>query len=129
MIRFLILFFAGGWFLQLSGEDLHEDVHWAFVPPLLPQMPEVRDTAWPRQPIDHFILHALEKHGLKPSIQADKTTILRRVWFGLTGLPPSPEAVDAFLEDDDERAIERVVDGLLASPHYGERWGRHWLDV
>ncbi|MDG1892569.1 MAG: hypothetical protein P8L18_14785 [Verrucomicrobiota bacterium] len=63
MIRFLILFFAGGWFLQLSGEDLHEDVHWAFVPPLLPQMPEVRDTAWPRQPIDYFILMHLRNMG------------------------------------------------------------------
>src|SRR5581483_10399878 len=83
----------------------------------------------PRSPVDCFILEKLHAAGLQPSPRADKATLLRRVSFDLTGLPPTPEDLEAFLQDDSPQAFERVVDRLLASPHYGERWARHWLDV
>jgi hypothetical protein len=91
--------------------------------------PDVKETAWVRNPIDSFILHRLEAKGLAPSPEADRRTQLRRVSFDLIGLPPTPEEVAAFVGDSDPLAYEKVVDRLLASPHYGERWGRHWLDV
>ena len=84
---------------------------------------------WPRSPIDRFILARLEAAGLRPAPPADKRTLLRRATLDLSGIPPSPEEIDAFLRDDSAQAFERVVDRLLASPRYGERWGRHWLDV
>jgi hypothetical protein len=87
------------------------------------------NSAWVRNPIDAFILARLEKDGLAPSPEADRATLLRRLSFDLTGLPPTPEAVDAFLKDARPDAYTRQVDRLLASPHYGERWGRHWLDL
>ncbi len=102
---------------------------WSFRPVEDPPVPPVRDAAWPRNPVDRFILARLERAGLKPSPPADRRTLLRRVTFDLTGLPPTPGAVDAFLADTSPQAFERVVDRLLASPRYGERWGRHWLDV
>ena len=102
---------------------------WAFQTPTNPAIPPVKDTAWPQSPLDHFILAGLEAKGLRPAPKADKRTLLRRVTFDLIGLPPTPAEIDAFLADESPEAFARVVDRLLASPHYGERWGRHWLDV
>ena len=103
--------------------------HWAYIPPKRPPLPEVKDKAWPRNGIDYFILSRLEKDGLKPSPEADRGTLLRRVSFDLTGLPPTPAEVDAFLADGSPDAYEKVVDRLLASPAYGERMAVHWLDL
>ena len=91
--------------------------------------PTVQDADWPRSPIDRFVLAKLEEKGLRPVAPADKRTLIRRVTFDLIGLPPTPEEVEAFLADDSPDAFAKVVDRLLASPHYGERWARHWLDV
>jgi Protein of unknown function (DUF1553)/Protein of unknown function (DUF1549)/Planctomycete cytochrome C len=102
---------------------------WAFQPMRDHPAPRVRDRDWVRAPIDAFILAKLEARGLKPAPPADKYTLLRRVTFDLTGLPPTPGEVESFIRDDSPRAFEVVIDRLLASPHYGERWGRHWLDV
>lgn len=103
---------------------------WAFQPVRKPSVPIVRDPkADIRNGIDHFILARLEKAGLKPTPPADRRTLLRRVTFDLTGLPPAMEEVDAFLKDDSPEAYAKVVDQLLASPAYGQRWARHWLDV
>ena len=85
--------------------------------------------AWPQGDIDQFILARLEERGLSPTVPADKRTLLRRATFDLTGLPPTPEEIDEFLADESPDAFAKVVDRLLASPRYGERWGRHWLDV
>ncbi|MFN0123985.1 MAG: DUF1549 domain-containing protein, partial [Blastocatellia bacterium] len=103
--------------------------HWAFVAPVRPALPVVADKAWVRNPVDAFVLARLEKENLKPAPAADKITLLRRLSFDLTGLPPTPEEVDAFLADKSSRAYEKQVDRLLASPHYGERQARHWLDA
>lgn len=103
--------------------------HWAFDPPRRPTIPEVRDTSWPRNSIDQFVLARLEQNGLRPSLQADKTTLLRRVTLDLTGLPPTLSEIDTFLKDDASDAYERVVDRLLRSPHYGERMALDWLDA
>src|SRR5581483_2768390 len=102
---------------------------WAFQPVKKPAIPEVKDPAWARTPIDRFILAPLEARGLKPVGPADKRTLIRRATFDLIGLPPTPEEVDAFLKDSSPDAFAKVVDRLLASPHYGERWARYWLDV
>ncbi|MHC4879922.1 MAG: DUF1553 domain-containing protein [Planctomycetota bacterium] len=102
---------------------------WSFQQPVDPGVPEVQDEQWGTSPIDAFVLGRLESSGLAPAPQADRRTLIRRVTFDLTGLPPTREEVDAFLNDDSPDAFGRVVDRLLASPHYGERWGRHWLDV
>ena len=102
---------------------------WAFRPPVDPVIPTVRDQSGPATPLDRFILAGLEAKGLRPAPAADKRTLIRRATFDLTGLPPTPEEIDAFLADDSPDAFARVVDRLLASPRYGERWGRHWLDV
>ncbi|MEX2112360.1 MAG: PSD1 and planctomycete cytochrome C domain-containing protein [Pirellulales bacterium] len=103
--------------------------HWAFKPVSNPPLPVVRDADWSQTTIDRFILAALEGQGLAPSPPADKRTLLRRLSFDLVGLPPTPEELAAFVADDSPDAVERAVDRLLASPHHGERWGRHWLDV
>jgi hypothetical protein len=102
---------------------------WSFVPPVKQGRPEVRDEKWARNDVDYFVLAGLEKRGLRPVAAADKCSLLRRATFDLTGLPPTPDEVDAFLADQSSDAFAKVVDRLLASPHYGERWGRHWLDV
>jgi uncharacterized protein DUF1549/cytochrome c len=102
--------------------------HWSFVPPVRPKPPAARDAAWPRGAIDAFVLARLEAEGLSPSPEADKTTLLRRASFDLTGLPPAPAEVDAFLADESPGAYERAVDRLLASPRYGERMAARWLD-
>src|SRR5262249_23045917 len=87
------------------------------------------DRAWARNPIDAFILVRLHANGIAPAPPADRRMLIRRVTFDLTGLPPSPEAIEQFLADPDPRAYEALVERLLASPQYGERWGRHWLDA
>src|SRR5262249_23197353 len=103
--------------------------HWAYQPVKCPPLPAVKKMAWPRNGIDYFVLARLEKEGIAPSPEADRVTLLRRLRLALLGLPPTPEEVDAFVNDARPDAYERVVDRLLASPHYGERWGRHWLDL
>jgi hypothetical protein len=102
---------------------------WAFRPVKKPPLPAVKDRSWPQAPIDFFILSQLEKKGLRPVGQADRRALIRRATFDLIGLPPTIAEIDAFLADRSPGAFDRVVDRLLASPHYGERWGRHWLDV
>jgi hypothetical protein len=104
-------------------------VHWAFRPPVRPGLPPVKDRGWSRSPIDRFVLARLEKEGLAPSAEADRVTLIRRLSLDLIGLPPTIEEVDAFLADRSEGAYDRLVERLLDSPHYGERWGRHWLDA
>ncbi|MDX1951580.1 MAG: PSD1 and planctomycete cytochrome C domain-containing protein [Verrucomicrobiota bacterium] len=103
--------------------------HWAFQPVQKPALPSVKNKRWIRNEIDIFILAGLEKNGLKPSPQADRRTLIRRASFDLIGLPPSPEEVRNFINDKAPDAYEKMIDRLLASPHYGERWARHWLDV
>ena len=103
--------------------------HWAFKPLSKITPPEVRSGSWARTPVDRFLLAAQEAAGVSPSPFAAKETLLRRVYFDLTGLPPKPEVLDAFTNDDAPDAFSKVVDALLDSPQYGERWGRHWLDV
>jgi hypothetical protein len=103
--------------------------HWAFRAPERAEAPEVSNASWVRNPIDCFILARLEKEKITPSAEADRVTLIRRVSLDLTGLPPSPQEVDDFLADSRADAYERLVDRLLSSPHYGERWGRHWLDL
>ena len=94
-----------------------------------PSIPDTKAKNWVKNPVDAFVLSKLEAKGLQPSPAADRVTLLRRVSLDLIGLPPTPEEVDAFVKDQSPNAWEKVVDRLLASPHYGERWGRHWLDV
>jgi hypothetical protein len=103
--------------------------HWAYVKPVRPEPPSVRTAAWVRNPIDNFVLARLEAEKLPPSAEAKKSTLLRRVTLDLTGLPPTPAELDAFMAEASPDAYERVVDRLLASPHYGERWARPWLDL
>ncbi len=102
--------------------------HWSFLPIMAPKIPAIEAEAVAHNPIDAFVLDRLKKEGLPPSPPADRATLIRRVSFDLIGLPPSPEEVRAFLADSQPDAYERLVDRLLASPMYGERWGRHWLD-
>jgi hypothetical protein len=102
---------------------------WAFQPPRRHDAPPIRDTAWPRGVVDRFILAALEAKGLRPARDADRATLLRRLSLDLTGLPPTPEEIDAFIADRSPDAWVRVVDRLLGLPAFGERWGRHWLDL
>jgi hypothetical protein len=104
-------------------------LHWAFVPPKQQPMPRVKQASWPRNPIDYFILARLEAEGLKPSPEADRYTLARRLSLDLIGLPPTPEEAQAFVKDPSPDAYEKMVDHLLASPHYGERWARRWLDL
>ena len=103
--------------------------HWAYVKPVRSELPQVRDMAWVSNPIDRFVLARLEKEGLKPSPQAPKATLIRRLSLDLTGLPPAPAEVEAFVSDQRPDAYERLVDRLLASPSYGERWATPWLDA
>ena len=109
--------------------SLHTSTHWSFQPLSVAKPPPVQHQAWVKQPIDAFVLAALEAKGIAPSPEADRVTLLRRVTLDLTGLPPSPSEVEAFLKDQQPNAYERLVERLLASPHFGEQWGRHWLDL
>ena len=102
--------------------------HWSFIAPERPPLPKVKNTAWPRNPIDYFILDRLEREGLAPSPEASREALIRRVSLDLTGLPPTPLEVDAFIQDKSPNAYEKVVDRLLASPRYGERMAARWLD-
>ena len=110
-------------------EGAEYETHWALVRPTRPPLPPVRDSAWPQNPIDPFVLARLESEGLAPSPPADRYTLVRRVYLDLIGLPPTPEEADAFVADSSPDAYPRLVDRLLASPHYGERWARRWLDL
>ena len=103
--------------------------HWAFQTPVRPAVPQVKNRRWVRNPIDAFVLARLESEGITPSPEAERRTLVRRLYLDLLGLPPSPEAVRDFVDDPSPRAYERLVDSLLGSPHFGERWGRHWLDL
>jgi hypothetical protein len=103
--------------------------HWVWQSIQKPAIPPVRNAAWPTNPIDHFVLARLETAGLEPASPAEKRALIRRVTFDLIGLPPSLDEIEAYLADDSPDAFSRVVDRLLASPHFGERWGRHWLDL
>jgi hypothetical protein len=103
--------------------------HWAWQSLKKPPPPQVRNSSWPRSDIDRFVLAGLEAAKLEPVPDADKLTLIRRVTFDLTGLPPRPEEIDVFLGDNSPDAFEKVVDRLLATSGFGERWGRHWLDV
>jgi hypothetical protein len=103
--------------------------HWAFQPVRTPAYPAASDESWVRNPVDRFVLAQLDAHGLAPSPEADRRTLIRRLSFDLTGLPPTREEVVAFEQDTAPDAFEQLVERLLASPHYGERWARHWLDL
>jgi hypothetical protein len=103
--------------------------YWAFQPLARTRPPAMRNRAWVRTPVDAFLLAAMEAKGVRAAPQADRRTLIRRVTYDLTGLPPTPAEVDAFLGDRSPNAFAKVVERLLASPHYGERWGRHWLDL
>ncbi|WP_417851664.1 PSD1 and planctomycete cytochrome C domain-containing protein [Thalassoglobus sp.] len=105
------------------------EAHWSFIPPELPELPEVSESEWVKNEIDRFILARLKKEGLAPTEQADKATLIRRATFDLIGLPPTPEEVKAFLSDDSPDAYEKVIDRLLASERFGEHVGRFWLDA
>jgi len=130
-VRFLLL----GWFCMsgpvrgASSTNTARRDHWAWKAPVRPESPPVRRTEWVRNPIDRFILARLEAEGLKPSPEADRITLLRRLHLDLTGLPPTPAEVDRFVADKSPEAWDRAVSALLASPHHGERWARHWLDA
>jgi hypothetical protein len=112
-----------------AGNASQGSDHWAYRPLKRPAVPKVRQAAWVRNPIDAFILARLEEKGFTPAAPVDRRTLLRRVYFDLTGLPPTPEEIAAFLADGSPDAYAKVVDRLLASPRYGERWARHWLDA
>ncbi|MCP3696015.1 MAG: DUF1549 domain-containing protein, partial [Planctomycetaceae bacterium] len=113
-----------------SGIDFAKGrTHWAYQPVTLPALPAVRNSAWPQHDLDHFTLAKLEANKLTPVAPADKLALIRRATFDLLGLPPLPGDVDAFMADDSPKAFARLIDRLLASEHYGERWGRYWLDV
>jgi hypothetical protein len=120
------------WLLCVAGSSpaiADDRPHWAFSPPRRPDIPRIDGSTQVRNPIDAFILARLKPRGLRPASEADRATLLRRLSFQLTGLPPTPEEVDAFLADDSPLAYELLVDRLLASPRYGERWAQHWLDL
>ena len=112
-----------------ANEEPEKNVHWAFAAPVRVDPPPAKIPEWSRNPIDAFVLARLAKEKIAPAPAADRGTLLRRVSLDLVGLPPTPAEVDAFLADARPDAYERVVDRLLASPHYGERWARPWLDV
>jgi len=103
--------------------------YWALQPVRRADPPQVKNSGWVKNPVDAFVLAKLEAKNIQPNPAADRVTLLRRVSFDLVGLPPTPEEIDAFVNDKSPNAWEKVVDRLLASPHYGERWGRHWLDL
>ena len=103
--------------------------HWAFVPPVRPELPELSDSGWEQNPIDRFVLHRMNQHKLSPSQPADRTTLIRRMYLDLIGLPPSPDVVDRFTTNKHPHADQKVIEQLLDSNHFGERWARWWLDA
>jgi len=110
-------------------ENAQAQVWWSFRPPVKPAVPVLKHAEWVRNPVDAFVLQRLRRAGLSPSAPAPRRTLIRRAYLDLVGLPPTPEEIAAFETDRSPDAWEKVVDRLLASPHYGERWGRHWLDL
>ena len=113
-----------------AASKRHRDPnHWAFVPPAEVAVPPVQNSAWPQSDLDRFVLARLEAEGLSPAPKADKRALIRRVTFDLTGLPPTPAEISAFLNDERPEAYPELIERLLSSPAYGERWGRHWLDI
>jgi hypothetical protein len=114
---------------KLTGLTKSAREHWSFQPVKKPTVPVVKNRAWCATPVDAFILEKIESKGMSPSPMADKETLLRRATYDLIGLPPSPQEIEDFLKDESPYAFSKVVDRLLASPHYGERWGRHWLNT
>ncbi len=114
---------------EASASTTKIERHWAYLKPVRPRLPAVRNSSWVRNPIDAFVLSRLEKEGLAPSPEASRETLIRRLSLDLIGLPPGLEEIDAFLADKTPNAYEKIVDRLLASPHYGERWARPWLDL
>ena len=112
-----------------SAAAVKAEDHWAYQPIRKVAPPEVQDADWPAGDIDRFILHRLEENGLRPSPDAERAALVRRVYFDLVGLPPSIEEIEAFVADERPEAYEQLVERLLASPQFGERWGRHWLDI
>ena len=112
-----------------AGDADAQEKHWAFHPVHRPEVPRVSDPEWSRNPIDRFVLARMQAEGIKPAPAADRRTLIRRLCLDLIGLPPGPAEVQDFVDDPAPDAVARLVDRLLASPHYGERWGRHWLDV
>ena len=119
------------WIGSLSPSAIEDraSTHWAFVKPVVPELPTVENPDWSRNPIDLFVLAALEKEGLTPSPEAATETLIRRLSLDLIGLPPTLEELDAFLTDESLEAYDTLVERLLSSPHYGERWARPWLDL
>jgi hypothetical protein len=120
---------AGGVPEETGPAASGESDWWAFQEVRRPEHPTVLDVGWPRNEVDQFVLAQLEAAGMRPAPEADRRTLVRRLTFDLTGLPPTPEEVDAFLGDETPDSFDRLIDRLMASPHYGERWGRHWLDL
>jgi hypothetical protein len=112
-----------------GASDAERRAHWSYQPHKRPAIPAAKDAEWVRTPVDAFVLARLEAQGMKPSAPADRRTLVRRVYFDLIGLPPTPEEVKAFVQDPNSDAYEKVVDRLLVSPRYGERWAQHWIDV
>ncbi|MDE0737564.1 MAG: DUF1549 domain-containing protein, partial [Pirellulaceae bacterium] len=111
-------------------EGANYQEHWAFVSPKRPVPPRLKEQAdWPRNPLDHFVLARMQQHRLRPAERADRYTLVRRLYLDLIGLPPTPAEADAFVNDRDPRAYEKIVERLLESQHYGERWARAWLDL
>ncbi|HUY92262.1 MAG TPA: PSD1 and planctomycete cytochrome C domain-containing protein [Pirellulales bacterium] len=110
-------------------DNFERAAHWAYVPPVRPALPQVVETGWPRGAIDRFVLARLQREHLPPSPEADRPALIRRLSLDLVGLPPSPREVDAFVADRSDDAYEKLVDRLLASPQFGERWARPWLDL
>lgn len=118
---------VAGAYKRMSLEEARD--YWSFKPITRPDVPKVRDAKWAKDDIDLFIQASREAKGLRPVADADRRSLIRRVYFDLIGLPPSPSEIDAFVNDTSPKALEKVVDSLLQSPHFGERWGRHWLDL
>lgn len=129
LAAFFSLALVGPLTLGTPSEDDPTEGYWAWQPRTTPAIPTVENPEWCRNGIDHFVLAKLEESGLSPAPEASRVALIRRATFDLTGLPPTPEEVQAFVTDESDDAWERLIDRLLASPHYGERWGRHWLDV
>ena len=117
------------WTGAIDGTAASAKKHWAYVKPVRPSLPEVKDVAWVRNTIDRFVLERLEQEGMEPAPEASRETLIRRLTLDLIGLPPTPQEVDAFVEDERPLAYEQLVERLLASPRYGERWARPWLDL
>ena len=114
---------------QWIAEGARFKQHWAYAPLRQDPPPTVKNEKWAQNPIDRFVLARLEKEGIAPSPPAGRPALIKRLHYDLTGLPPTPEEVDAFVNDASPEAYSKLVDRLLASPHFGERWGRHWLDA